>query len=370
VLDGADPARSLGTAPAATPGGGDDMVSLPVRTPTGETIVVKVSRRDVLRGLGAMAAASVAPAATPRSTPPAGADLVPIEHFQRMRAVLIDSDNLFGAGRALPGAYEQLRLLGQLQRAANGADAWAVVDLRAQFAELCAWLNQDLGDNESAWYWTDRALEWSHLTGDQALTTLTLARKSQLAGDVGDATAAVAYAEAAIGLAPAASRLAAAAHAYAAHGHALAGDRDTTARAYDRSSGILASTDEDPRWAWWGGWLDASYIAVHRAGSLLALGDHEAADREYELALAGLPDAYPRDRGVYLARAARARAGIGDVEGSVSLGTQALATAARSGRRDRELRQLLDDLAPFDAAPVEELRQLAGLSSVGGGTGP
>ena len=179
-----------------------------------------------------------------------------------------------------------------------------------------AWLRQDQADHHAAWYWSDRALEWSHLAGDPTLTSIVLARKSQLAGDAADGPTALDFAFAAIDQAPAGTRLPVIAQLGIAHGHALAGERDDSARAYDTARQLLDSTDLHPDSAW-GAWRDNAYVDAQEARSLSALDRHPLAIEAFGRALESLPEEYPRDRGVYLARA-------GEPEHAANLGVEAL----------------------------------------------
>ncbi len=275
----------------------NDTVAVPAQAPDGGTVLVNVTRRALLRGIGAMALGStLAPAAAVNGmTSLPSSDVAPIEHFRQMQRVLIDSDNLFGPARVIPSVYEQIGVLQQLRSTVRGADGRALLGLQAQFAEFSAWLHQDQGDHETAWYWTDRALEWSHLAGDPAVTTFILARKSQLAGDMRDAYTAVDFAEAAGALAPGGTRLAAVASTYAAHGHALAGDATASARAYDRARVLLDSGDVDPAVSW-GVWLDHSYIAAQLAragGARCGGGRFRGRDRRPAAGLPARPGCLP-----------------------------------------------------------------------------
>lgn len=231
--------------------------------------------------------------------------------------------------------------------------------MQVQFAEFAAWLHQDKGEHGHAQYWTDRALEWSHIAGDAGLTTSVLARKSQLAGDMQDALTAVQVAEAAAAIAPQGTRLAAVAATYAAHGHALAHDATASARSYDQAHKMLEAGDSGSVSAW-GAWLDESYIEVQRAHSLAVLGDFASSSQGYERAIVELPDGYPRDRGVYLARAALAHAGQQDFGLAAGLGMQALAIhrTTRSGRIASGLGQLNNVLAAIDADEVQEFQDV------------
>lgn len=97
------------------------------------------------------------------------------------------------------------------------------MELQTQYGEFLSWLYQDLGNNQQAQFWLDRAFQWSHTVGDVDLTSYVMARKAQLAGDMADLTDVVDLAEAAQRMARPRSRLAAVARTYEAYGHALRG---------------------------------------------------------------------------------------------------------------------------------------------------
>jgi hypothetical protein len=78
------------------------------------------------------------------------------------------------------------------------------------------------------------------------LTTFILARKSQLAGDMGDGVTAVDLAQAAAAQARPETRLGAIAATNAAYGFALMADRTNVDRALDRAHDLLSSRDVDP----------------------------------------------------------------------------------------------------------------------------
>ena len=179
----------------------DDMVLVTVDGPDGSSNVVKIGRREILRGLGAMALTSMTSPASP-ITESRSSDLLPIEHLRHVRQALIEIDNRYGAVAALPSVYDQIRLLEHLRRSTLGADAVALLSLQVEFTESAAWLNQDLVDFATAWAWTDRALDLAHLADDVELVSNVLARKSQLAGDMGDAEHAIGYGKAALAIAP------------------------------------------------------------------------------------------------------------------------------------------------------------------------
>ncbi len=224
--------------------------------------------------------------------------------------------------------------------------------MQAQYAEFAGWLYQDLGDFGGAGNWLDRALELSHAVGDDDMTTYILARKSQLAGDARDAAGAVDMADPAAHMARPRSRLAAVTPTYAAYGHALFGESAETLRVLDDADTHLDRVDDDLD-AQWASWLNKQYIAVQRARCLEILGDHGQAAEVFQQAIEGIPPAYRRDRGVYLARESLAHAHAGDPALAATVGMRALEIAAEtgSGRIVAELAVLDADLAPAASIP-------------------
>ncbi|WP_308312478.1 DNA-binding protein [Streptomyces sp. ISL-11] len=272
--------------------------------------------------------------------------------------MLIDSDNLFGPRQLIPKVQEQIHVITALREGKRGTDRRQLLQVQTQFAELCGWFHQDAGDHRAAQYWTDRALQWSHMAGDPDLTVYILARKSQLAGDMRDAIEAVDVAEAAEDAARPGTRLAAVSATYAAHGHALRGDSRECMRSYDHARELLHAMDGNQAGSW-GVWLDDAYIDVQRARSLSVLGDHQAAAEGFRTAIAALPAGYHRDHGVYLAREALAHAGSRDAEQAAIIGLQALNIGNETGsaRILSELARLDSDLNRWRTVPsVQEFR--------------
>jgi tetratricopeptide (TPR) repeat protein len=289
-------------------------------------------------------------------------DIHPVEHLRQLRAVLVESDNLFGPASVIPAVEAHIQTIQQLRETRRGSDAQALLQMRAQFAEFAGWLYQDLGEFQAAQHWLDRALEWSHVVGDRLMTTYILARKSQLAGDMGDSAAAVDMAGAAATMAPPRTRLRAVAPTYAAHGYALSGAAADCLRALDEARDVVDNIEEDPPLQW-APWLDHAYIEVQRGRCLAILGDHGQAVSVFQRAIRDLPGTYRRDRGVYLGREALAHAGNREPEQAAAVGMRALAIAreTQSGRILKELASLDEQLARWaKARPVAELREALG----------
>jgi tetratricopeptide (TPR) repeat protein len=341
-------------------------IFVPARLRDGSVVFVALDRRAMLRGgvgIGAAAAAAFGtgtPAAAGSSAVPglarparsaAAYSGTPVEHLQRARRLLIDSDNLLGPGQAIKSVREHIEVVKELRRDAKGVDRQALMELQTQFAEFASWLYQDLGDFDSAQFWLDRAFQWSHTVGDGDLTSYVMARKAQLAGETRDLVDVVDLADAAQRMARPRSRLAAVAQTYASYGHALRGESTDSERAIDdvRNSLDRVSADASP----WGVWLNEQYVEVHRAQGLEVLGKHAQAAEIFTSAIKSLPDGYHRDRGVYLARAAVAHAGAGAPDEAATVGLQALTVAhdTGSGRIIRELARLDKSLVPWQRQP-------------------
>ncbi|GAA2639587.1 hypothetical protein GCM10010425_49760 [Streptomyces spororaveus] len=304
-----------------------DTVVVPCRV-HGRILFVPVPRRVVLAsGFAGLAATAIpAPTATAATT---AADMVsPIEHFSQLRRVMIQTDNLIGPRHVLPALQQHLARLTSRRRASRGADAAELLALETRYEELAGWLAQDIGDERTAHGHTAKALDASHITGDTDLTAYILGRKAQLAVDTGLAADALGLAAAARRTARPGSRLEVIAVMHQAHAHAVLGDGTEALTSYDTALALLGRADTD---GVWGSWLDEAYVSTARARSLAALGEYEQAAAGFDTAIAALPAAYRRDRGVYLARAARAHAGAGNLPLAAQIGLQAVGIAAETG---------------------------------------
>ncbi|MFD5514117.1 hypothetical protein ACFWIB_41460 [Streptomyces sp. NPDC127051] len=230
-----------------------------------------LDRRTLLRsgvGLGAAAALGVGSPASAASVPglvrrvraASAYGSTPVEHLRKTRRLLIDSDNLLGPRQVVQAVREHVDVIKELRQDAKGSDRRDLMELQTQYGEFLSWLYQDLGNNQQAQFWLDRAFQWSHTVGDVDLTSYVMARKAQLAGDMADLTDVVDLAEAAQRMARPRSRLAAVARTYEAYGHALRGEHTESERAIDHVRNVLDGVASDP--SPWGVWLNASYVEV------------------------------------------------------------------------------------------------------------
>ncbi|MFW3463959.1 helix-turn-helix domain-containing protein [Streptomyces microflavus] len=338
------PLAARGFEQAVSLGDDADTVVVPARI-QGRILFVPVPRRVVLAsGLAGLAATTV-PATTAMADTELATMSSPFEHFAQLRRVIIQTDNLIGPRHVLPALQQHLASLSARRRAARGVDAMQLLALETRYEELAGWFAQDIGDERSAHGHTAKALDASHITGDSDLTAYILARKAQLALDTGHPADAFGLATAARRTARPGSRLEVIAVLHEAHAHAVLGEGREAHRAYETALALLGRADSD---GVWGSWLDTAYVNTARARSLAALGAYEQAAADFDNAIAMLPPAYRRDRGVYLARAARAHAGTGNMSLAARIGAQAVGIAAETGsaRIFHQLDHLDQALAP------------------------
>ncbi|MGW0246068.1 hypothetical protein ACWDYH_05450 [Nocardia goodfellowii] len=151
---------------------------------------------------------------------------------------------------------------------------------------------------------------------------------SQLACDQGDAGEAEELADAARRSAPDDSLFSAAALTFRAHAMALAGDHEGSARTYDDARNIVSRAGSDPRW---GMFLDDSYVDAYQAHTYAETREYRRATNQFADAVSRMQPGYPRDRGVYLARAAVAHMSAGNIEEAASAGRQALEIGIGTG---------------------------------------
>jgi transcriptional regulator with XRE-family HTH domain len=335
---------------------GED-ITVPARTPDGKVVLVSVPRRLILKGLGVAAAVGLTGGPAPvRTSTSATTPDVALAHFERLRATLADSDNLFGPSQVIPAVQQQLSLMRHLTQPQQPDLRHRWMRVQTEFADLAGWLAQDSGDHRTAGYWMDRALEWAYQTGDMDDVVFILTRKAQLALDMRNGADAVGMAEAAMRISRPRSRLAAISATFAGHGHALQGNTAPSAHAYDQARELLtgADTDQSP----WGQFFGTSYLEVWEAGSRAVLGDYRAAAAEYRTAIDAMPAGFRRDSGLYLAREALAHAGTQDVDQAAAVGLQALTigTDTGSGRIMQELGNLNTTLGSVSTPKVGEFR--------------
>ncbi|MEV0104368.1 hypothetical protein [Nocardia sp. NPDC050789] len=314
-------------------GDDDECVIVSARALTGEPVLVAVPRRTFVLGIGtgAIGAATAGIANSSAGNAFAAmfgdAAINHVRHFDQLRMSLIESDNLYGSALTLPHVLSALDLLGRLKRGRAG-EPHGILRMQTMFAETAAWQFQDQRDFVNAGHWAAKALQMSHRLADDYYIGLSLVRMSQLACDQGEAAEAEELAGAARRSAPEDSLFSAAALTFRAHAQALDGDTLGSARTYDDAREIVAVATDDPKW---GMFLDHSYIDAYQAYTYAEIGDYRRATAQFDAAIAAMQPDYPRDKGVYLARAAVAHMAAGEIELAAGAGERALEIGRSTG---------------------------------------
>ncbi|WP_225846664.1 hypothetical protein [Streptomyces sp. HPF1205] len=242
-------------------------------------------------------------------------------------------DDRLGGAAVRHRTQADLRLVsGLLRREPGGRDTRArLLRVAADLAQLGGWAATDSGRLAAAQRHYLTGLRLAHTAGDRPMAVSLwggLALQEVIAGRPQDAVAAAEAAVRAAGSASPAVRALAAvrlARAHAALG-AEAAFRRAAAEAERRLD--AARTDPGPPWLYW---LDTAELDAQRGLSLLDLRLPGEAGPLLERALAAQDPAFLRDRSLYAARAAQARALNGDVEGARALGREAAALSRCCG---------------------------------------
>lgn len=240
--------------------------------------------------------------------------------------------NYFGARQSVPSAVHLAQSITGLLDRADGPTREALLRTGALVAEFLGWLYQDLGDFRTAAFWSDRSMEWAQEAADDHLQSYVLYRKSHQAASQGSAQKAVALARAAQRLPGLTPQITALAAQQEAQGYALMHNPRAALAKFDEAhelASTFAGAHADSK-------LDTSYctpayVEIQRANCWIDLGEPMRAVELFEAELAALPRVYRNDRGVYLARLARAYAKAEEPESAADAATRALAIVRQTG---------------------------------------
>lgn len=290
----------------------------------GKQVAVAMDRRTLLQAILAVGAAGPAAAARPARVDPAV-----VEHFARLRAVLVDADNTLGPRHLLATVTQQLAIINDYRRAAGGRTRTALLATQARWAEFAGWLADDCGDMAAGSRWTDLALRMSSEAEDQPMVGYIRARQAQRTLPQRDAARILAHADAALQNRRISPLTRAFGLSLRAHGEACAGDlsasEDSMAQAY-----TLASRGQDADHDL-GGFCLPAYLRMREADCWLDADRPERASTVLQEALAEWPLTLSRDRGLCLARLAVAHFADGQPEKSAATARQALEVATATG---------------------------------------
>jgi transcriptional regulator with XRE-family HTH domain len=277
-----------------------------------------------------------------------------VEELTTLRASLVRSDSLLGPGRLTATVGEQVANVQDMLPSAHGNLRLKVFDLAALYSEFYGWLLEDVGQPLRGQVWTARALEWAQAGENADLTAYTLMRRAQQAAAQGDAPLTIGLAQA-VGRVPGVSaRIRSASAQQQAHGLAFEREERQALQALDDAESLLDEGGGDSIEDLYdlAEWCVPSYLTAQRANVLLTLGRGERAVQTFDDALAVWPQEYRRERGLHLARKARALAVDHRPDEAVAVGGEALAIAQETGshRTLNELRGVARLVAEQDAA--------------------
>jgi transcriptional regulator with XRE-family HTH domain len=291
----------------------------------------RMNRRQLLSGAIAVGAGLLLPTAR---TPLAQTEEI-TAYLRRVFPEFSTADWLLGCQAVLPSMPRHLAAVEQLLAGASGRARTELLQVGARYGEFTSWLYQDAGNAQAATLWADRSVAWATEAGDHGMVAYAMTRKAHLAADQADEESTVGLAQTAQRYAVT-SRVRAIAMLQEAHGHALAGEERTALDRLDTALELAdrAAHDEGP-----GRYLSPGYVELQRSTCWLALGRPGRAIPLLERELAALPAIHRRDRGVYMARLARAYATAGEREQAATVAREAREVAKATGSR-RILREL------------------------------
>ncbi|WP_308425717.1 helix-turn-helix transcriptional regulator [Pilimelia terevasa] len=241
----------------------------------------------------------------------------------------------------LVGGTHAVRSLGQHLGGGARKEAFR---LAARFAEYTGWIAQEGGHDREAVWWTDRAVEFAAVSGDDGMAAYALVRRALIAMYRQDAAQTIALAETAQ-RARVRPRIRGLAAQRAAQGYALAGDRTACFRALEQAREFLAADpgDDEPTI---GTTHVVDPVAMSAGWVLYDLGSPGDAADVLGVELDRLPRGAYRARARYGARRTLALASSGQIEQACSVGDQVLDAylRVRSATVRSDLRDLLRTL--------------------------
>ncbi|WP_158673797.1 hypothetical protein [Streptomyces klenkii] len=258
------------------------------------------------------------------------------------------SSNFFGARHTIPAVVQHAQTITRLLESARAeAPREALLRTGGRVAEFIGWLYQDLGDFRRAALWSDRAMEWAQEAADDHMQSYLLFRKSNQATARASADRAVGLAKAAQRLPGLSPRIAALAAQQEAQGYALMRNPKAALTRFDEARALVAEPAEaGPATELDTSYCTPTYIEMQRANCWIGLGKPQQAIELFEGHLAELPQVYRNDRGVYLARLARAYVRAGELERGAEAAAKSLGIVRHTGsaRTFGELSAVVDSL--------------------------
>ena len=234
--------------------------------------------------------------------------------FRRLLENLRDLGQTLGPSAIMPMLLPQVAALEELSRRVDQSSIAEVLLLAARFAEYTGWMSQELGDDNGALSWTDRAVVLARDAGDADLIAYAYVRRANIALYQHDSYGTVVNARRAQAM-DCSARVQGLAAQREAQGHALAGDYQAFRCCLDRSVELLAShedeRDDRPRL---GPTRIRDSVALSEGWGLYDLGRGEEAAEVLTRALDHTLSQAGRARARIGARLALALASVGQID--------------------------------------------------------
>lgn len=310
-----------------------------------------LSRRALLQAVPGSLMAALPETSPTHKTKTVRVDPAIVDHFTRMRCVLVESDNRIGAATILPTVRGQLGLIAEYRRATQRPLHNALLATEARWAEFTGWLSDDLGERAAGDWWIAQALTMAQEAGDTEFTGYVFARMAQRAAEALDQDRVHGLARAAARSGSKRAQVQAFATVHTAHAHAIDGNTSRFQAAINDAHHLIADIAPDQGL---GAFCTTSYVRAHEGDCWLRLGRPHAAIECFHQALGTWPESYQRDRGLYLARTAAAHLAADEPEqaANTALAALELARLTRSTRVHHHVTTISNQLTAHTTAPA------------------
>jgi transcriptional regulator with XRE-family HTH domain len=352
----------------AVAGGQDDPqpATVELHLPDGRVMRVSISRRqlgELLAAGGALAMVRKGLFNTDEThrlrralDRPRDVDTRVAGYFARLLEEHYTADKMLGPADLVPAAHAEIATVDRLRRDAQPDVRRLLTSVQCQYAEFLGWLYQDVGDSNTAMYYSDRATELAQTSGDKQMIAYLLIRKSNIAYRAGDAIRAIELAAAAHhdhdGIDP---KILALACQQEARSWAITGDYDHCQPKLDQAADHLthAGPEATPGTPTYIHHYGTDVLEDQAATCYRDLGRTERAITIFQRKIDELPHGHDRDRGYRMAKLAVAYAHNHQPRPAASLGLQALTLARHTGsaRTESELQPLAGQLSRWRTQP-------------------
>ncbi|MGO4615327.1 helix-turn-helix domain-containing protein [Nocardia sp. 2YAB30] len=335
-----------------------DQVWVPARTASGEVVLVSLSRRTVVTGIGAgalAAAVGTKPAQSPVDEQLVASIETVLESAKRQ-------DDALGAAAALGTVLAQARLVDSLLGDCPVRLRARLISLYADLCRFAGWLHFDLGDFTAAGLLYEKARIAAHEAENVNVAVFVLSHMSHLATWQGNYRVAVDHAAAAMHWAELSDDplLRADTAEMAARAYAGIGAEHACLAALEINAAMTDVPDHARATSLAYFYSPALSSAAH-SHCYLKLGDAHKAEESAKLSMAITDNSFIRDRAFSMLDLAQAQVALGNVDEAVdNLGkTAEVVAATRSARLAASLRQARSSLNNCaDATAVKELDSL------------